>query len=219
MNTGSENVKSRGRPAAHPGESAHTQILESALEEFGRHGFEGGSVVNIAKRAGVAKQLVYYHFESKDKLWYAVVTHAMSALHAEIAKLPFELHGMDPVEMVKLVVRKYAYFCAHHPWVSRMILSETARDTERALWVQTQYQEPAYEMFEGLQVWLNASGRFKPISVAHLLPMINGAINALTADSAILLKRYNMDTNDPKIFERHAEVVVDALLHGLLAKG
>jgi len=208
--------KPRERSEPRQGGAAPPKILKAAVEEFGRHGFEGASVAEIAKRAGVVKPLVHYHFKTKDLLWYAAVKHAMAELQAQMAQLPFELRGIDPVEAFKLVVRKYAYFSAHNPWVARMILSEVVRDTPRAQWVQTEYQEPAYRMFEGVHQLVAASGRFRPVAPSHLLPMINGAINAFAADRSVLRKRYGLDNADPKVVEQHAEVVVDVLLNGLL---
>lgn len=198
------------------GGQAPAKILNAAVEEFGRHGFEGANLAAIAKRAGVVKPLVYYHFKTKDELWYATVTHAMAELQAQMAQMPFELRGMPPVEAFKLALRKYSYFCAHNPWVARMILSELVRDTPRAAWVQSQYQDPAYRLFEDIHGQVAASGRFRNVAPSHLLPMINGAINAFAADHSILQQRYGVDSVDPQALEQHAEIVVDALLYGLL---
>lgn len=203
--------RSAQRRAGAPG-----KILRAAVEEFGRHGFEGANISQIAERAGVVKPLVHYHFKTKDQLWYAAVRLAMQELQAEMAKIPFELRGIDPVEAFKLLVRKYAYFAARNPWVARMVLSEVVRETPRALWVQTEYQEPAYRLFEAMHQQVAASGRFRPVHISHLLPMINGAINAFSADRGVLKKRYGLDNSDPAIVERHADIVVDVLLNGLL---
>jgi AcrR family transcriptional regulator len=44
------------------------KILEAASEIFAAKGFDGARVDEIAKKAGVNKALIYYHFESKDKI-------------------------------------------------------------------------------------------------------------------------------------------------------
>ena len=199
-------------------ESATTSILLAAVEEFGHQGFEGANIADIALRAGVARPLVHYHFKTKDQLWYAAVKHAMTSLQNEIVKLAFELRGMDPVEALKLGIRKYAYFCGRNPSVARMMLSEIVRDTERARWVRATYIEPSYQMFEGLQQMVVASGRFKAIHPGYILPILNGAISAFAADRGVLRKRYGIDTTDSKVIENYAEFVMDALLNGLLIR-
>jgi AcrR family transcriptional regulator len=44
------------------------KILETAEKVFAEKGFDGARVDEIAKLAGVNKALIYYYFESKDKL-------------------------------------------------------------------------------------------------------------------------------------------------------
>lgn len=209
-------AKSRGRPITSVGEAASTTILKAAVEEFGLHGFDGANITNIAERAGVAKPLVHYHFKTKDNLWYAAVQHVMSELQSDMGKLEFEIRNMDAVEAFKLAVRKYAHFCTRNPNFARMLLSEVVRDNDRAAWIQKEYQAPAYQLFASLHEIAIGTGRLKSIPSYHILPMINGAINAFTADRGILKSLYNVDTTDPRVLEQHLEILIDIFLNGLI---
>jgi TetR/AcrR family transcriptional repressor of mexJK operon len=63
------------------------RVLKAATDSFLTHGY-GSSVDEIARRAGVAKQTVYHHFPSKDRLFKEVARDlAMSVL--------VELEGED----------------------------------------------------------------------------------------------------------------------------
>ncbi|MQY36697.1 HTH-type transcriptional repressor [Streptomyces sp. RB17] len=53
-------------------ERTRTALLDAALEEFAARGFMGARVRDIAARAGVSKDLVNYHFDSKEGLYLAV---------------------------------------------------------------------------------------------------------------------------------------------------
>jgi TetR/AcrR family transcriptional regulator len=55
--------------------SAETRarILEAALSEFAAHGLAGARTEQIASAAGVNKALLYYYFESKEKLYAATL--------------------------------------------------------------------------------------------------------------------------------------------------
>lgn len=53
-------------------ERTRRALLEAALEEFAARGFAGARVRDIAERAGVSKDLVNYHFDSKEGLYLAV---------------------------------------------------------------------------------------------------------------------------------------------------
>src|SRR5579863_3415174 len=55
--------------------SAETRarILDAALSEFALHGLAGARTERIASAAGVNKALLYYHFDSKEKLYIAAL--------------------------------------------------------------------------------------------------------------------------------------------------
>ena len=53
-------------------ENSVRRILEAALTEFQKKGFEGARVDEIARQAGVNKALLYYYFESKEKILEAI---------------------------------------------------------------------------------------------------------------------------------------------------
>ena len=52
--------------------SAPERILQKAEQVFGRFGYDGASLRQIAEAAGVPVALVSYHFGSKDGLYRAV---------------------------------------------------------------------------------------------------------------------------------------------------
>lgn len=56
-----------------PDYPAERKILNAAREVFAEKGYEGASISEIAKRAGVNKALPFYYFESKEKLLKEVV--------------------------------------------------------------------------------------------------------------------------------------------------
>ena len=49
------------------------QIMSVALELFINNGYERTSLTDIAKQIGITKPAIYYHFESKEALFLAVV--------------------------------------------------------------------------------------------------------------------------------------------------
>lgn len=57
------------------------RILESAAAVFSRDGYEGSSIRDIAAMAGVKTAAIYYHFESKEDLYAAIMeSHLVDAL-------------------------------------------------------------------------------------------------------------------------------------------
>ena len=62
-------------PETQPDRSSETRarILDAALREFSANGLAGARTEQIAAAAGVNKALLYYHFESKEKLYLAAL--------------------------------------------------------------------------------------------------------------------------------------------------
>jgi len=57
--------------------SSRERILDAAMETFARYGYRRASMDQVAEAAGLTRQAVYHHYESKQALFRAVV----EALH------------------------------------------------------------------------------------------------------------------------------------------
>ena len=62
------------------------QILDVALEVFGRAGYHGASMNDVAEAAGVTKPVLYQHFDSKRALFRALLEDVGNRLLSAIAK-------------------------------------------------------------------------------------------------------------------------------------
>ena len=62
------------------------QILDVAIEVFGRAGFHGASMNDIADAAGVTKPVLYQHFDSKSDLYAALLDEVGDRLLSAITK-------------------------------------------------------------------------------------------------------------------------------------
>lgn len=58
----------RAESIAIKGEQTRKTVLEAAIQLFGDHGYDGCSLGQIAKQAGVVQSALHYHFGTKDKL-------------------------------------------------------------------------------------------------------------------------------------------------------
>jgi AcrR family transcriptional regulator len=62
------------------------RILEAAMLVFRRHGFRRSSIEQAAEAAGLTRQALYHHFDSKEALFRAVIERLyQNSLVAEIA--------------------------------------------------------------------------------------------------------------------------------------
>ena len=79
------------------------KILSRATEEFARVGFEGGRVDRIAQRCGLSKNMLYYYFHSKEKLFVAVLERMYETLRESQREL--SVRTSDPLTAMEQLVR------------------------------------------------------------------------------------------------------------------
>src|SRR4030043_2044199 len=63
-----------------------TEILEQAARIFAAKGFHSATVADIANASGFAIGTLYQFFESKEKLYAAVLTEKLGMMYAEVKK-------------------------------------------------------------------------------------------------------------------------------------
>src|SRR5262245_16781743 len=84
-------MTSRTKPAQPDKRTVKDRILETARTEFAAHGFAGARVDRIGHRAGVSKGIIYYHFQSKRRLYQSVLRQiylVLTELLREISNRP-----------------------------------------------------------------------------------------------------------------------------------
>jgi AcrR family transcriptional regulator len=61
-------------------------ILNSAKELFLEKGYDGASIDDISKHAKITKSLVYYYFESKEDILYAIMKNSVENTISKLAE-------------------------------------------------------------------------------------------------------------------------------------
>jgi AcrR family transcriptional regulator len=67
------------------------QIVAEAIAEFAESGYAGASMVEIARRAGISKPLIYQYFGSKDGLFLACLHQVSGGLLARLEDAELEV--------------------------------------------------------------------------------------------------------------------------------
>ena len=88
------------------GASAPERILQKAEQVFGKFGYDGASLRQIAEAAGVPVALVSYHFSSKDGLYRAVFNRrAPTVVEQRQAGLAIAMSEPDLNRRLELIVK------------------------------------------------------------------------------------------------------------------
>jgi len=148
-----ENRTLRGRPRD---ASKNTAIVNAASRLFLEKGFDGASMDEVARRAGVSKQTVYSHFSSKESLFSESIHAAIAKYYPSLAIEKIEEHSLEAD--LRAVCENYA----------RLLMSEDAMAMFRVL-VAAAAKGPALaqifwesgprdmheKLVEFLQVWVD----------------------------------------------------------------
>lgn len=117
---------------ARRGDELRDHVLSIAKGVFLEMGFERASMDEVASRAQTSKRSLYAHFESKEKLFLAVIDF-VRALFLERLKVP-EAYSSRPAEALVQFCGRYLEVILYEPSVQllRVAMAETTRFPEAA---------------------------------------------------------------------------------------
>ena len=95
-----------------PALERRAQLIEVGRGVFARHGYEGTSVEEIAKRAKVSKPIIYEHFGGKEGLYAVVVDREMDYVERRIVEA---ISSGSPRERVERASLAFLSYVRDHP--------------------------------------------------------------------------------------------------------
>jgi len=199
-------------------QETRSQILQAALQQFSRRGFEGASVTQIAKAAGVPQPLLNYHFGTKSELWQAVADHLFGRFTDVFGGIGTHLKDLDPVDAMKVVLRRQIEFLAGNPEFFQFVVLETLEDSPRLRYMFDRHIEPFNETLARYSRAGQELGLIKPYLPVQVSQTIAGSMLLFFGESELLRIGYGIDTRDPKTAQLQADMVVDIIFNGLLTK-
>jgi len=184
--------------------------MTAAREEFSRRGFEGARVAQIARRAGVNKQLLFYYFHSKRGLFTAVLARGAAELERALADLP--LDGERPLDRIRVALSAQFDFLAAHPDLVTL-LTQAGRSEARPF-------APAIKRL----VVLLAEGQGRGQVRDDLDPHLTAAqalvlmVAYLGLESLIAASAPPLGVDEPALRQRWKEAAVRLVLDGIAAR-
>lgn len=98
------------------------KILTAATQEFAAYGLAGARVERIAERAELAKRLIFYHFDSKENLFRAVLEQTYRNIRE--AEELLRLGDLSPADGVRRLVEFTWTYYLEHPEFLTLLNSE-----------------------------------------------------------------------------------------------
>jgi TetR/AcrR family transcriptional regulator len=186
------------------------RIITAAREEFSRRGFEGARVDQIARRAGVNKQLLFYYFHSKRGLFGAVLARGAAELEQALTAIPAsEARSLERIRTT--LEAHYQYLAAHPDLVT--LLTQAGRSEARPF-------APAIKRLVVLLAEGQGRGEVRDdldphLAAAQALVLM---IAYLGLESLIAASAAPLGADEPALRERWKQGAVKLVLEGIAAR-
>jgi AcrR family transcriptional regulator len=99
-----------------------SRLLEVAKMEFTDKGLDGARIDEIARRAGITKQLIYHYYGSKEELFTAIIEETAASAMAEFVVL--ELDHLPPAEALRAFLFHVFDQYQRYPFLATSVVEE-----------------------------------------------------------------------------------------------
>jgi len=106
------------------GQNTRQAIFEAATAEFAARGFAGAGVDRIARRAGVNKAMIYYHFKSKARLYSDIVRGMFAAIAARTSAVASS--PLSPGDKINGFIEAIVAEAGARPYMPPIMMREAA---------------------------------------------------------------------------------------------
>jgi len=173
----------RKRKQPESSESAR-KIIDSAVDLICERGIAGSSVDAICKRAGVAKTVLYWHFDSKDGLLMAVMQEVSRVCVNELRDAVYKTDApLDRLDRLIMGLKRLVTEQSKYMQVKEAVIREKANISEGVFETARRFSEITRRTIA--QGFEDAMGRpvLEPDLLAHtIISMTHGALRMRILD-------------------------------------
>lgn len=99
-------------------------LFRTAADLFSRHGFDGVTVDDIARTAGVNRAMLYYHFADKLALYRDIVCRMLDEAGTRVTAIVDQ--SLPPEEKLERFIGGFVALADSHPYFPPLMLREIA---------------------------------------------------------------------------------------------
>ncbi|MBV8964235.1 MAG: TetR family transcriptional regulator [Hyphomicrobiales bacterium] len=215
---GARKPSKRGAEPPRDAQASHMRLLLAAKKEFAEKGLMGARVDEIARRAKVNKQLIYYHFGDKDGLYLAALEHAY--IDIRVSERRLNLSDLPPDKaMSKLVGFTFDYVRDNREFVLLLINENMmkAKYLRRSTAARLE-RSPLVELIAETLDRGIADGLFRPkLDPVQLYISIAGMCFFYMSNIHTLSVLFDRDLRSPAALEERRSHVISFVMSSLVA--
>jgi len=175
------------------------KILESATRLFSEQGYESTSLSQVARQAKVSKALIFWHFDSKEKLYRSALRKTLEPYFIDVD----DLEGLGEREQIERQIDQFYDFVSDNVYSVRFFLNLTLHAEGQHDEVLSRVNE-LYRVFRDSLAGIIASGQRGGVFRQDADPARDASL-IMAALAGILVLRFMGDESphDPKELIEH----------------
>ena len=141
--------------------STKDAVFDSAARLFAKRGFDGVSVDDLAREAGVNKAMIYYHFADKLALYRAVLADGLSRMGATVHAIATSAD--TPPAKLDRFIEAFVRMTEARPWMPALMLREISEGAPRLDADTMSHMRVVILSFAAILKQGQESGAFRPV--------------------------------------------------------
>jgi AcrR family transcriptional regulator len=217
LSTKNASRRTTAQSATAKGGATSARILDVALDQFSRLGFERVTLAGIAEAAKVSQPALHYHFQDKLQLWRSAML-ALGAVIAEEERLMSAAKDAPAIVQLRMAMRLFVQISRRHPALGRIVALEGMAGGERLAWLDRHLIGPRNRRLAELVRQAIADGDVRPYAPEQVvITLQTGAVGVINM-APLIRDTYATDPETPAAVAAHEEMVLDALFAGFLTE-
>lgn len=192
------------------------KLLSAGIHLFSQQGFEATSTRQVQQLAGVQRNLITYHFGSKEAFWKACMGQLFGRISNSMQPAIAQSVDIEPVERIRFLIRRFIRASAAHPESTRIMFDEGRSGNWRLEWLIAHYAKPFFDLVCDLY----ADGGYKDtrgegtLTEIQLYYLVVGSA-AGYAMGAEYQQLSGSDPFDEKLIDQHANAMAEIITQNL----
>lgn len=194
------------------------RILEAAILVFAEKGFEGGRIDEIARHSGVNKAMIYYYFDSKEKLYTKIIEMVFKKVSTIVTEHLLDMNPDTLKESITSFIERYIDFIYANLDVFKVLFWELARGGEiirdvvkRELGGRFVHIVKKFDAVVG-------AGKLRPMDPRHMFVNIIGMMLFYFAAHRVISALWDEDVLSPDNIEMRKKEVTEFVIRAIVDK-
>lgn len=193
--------------------STRSKLLQAAVTVFGKLGYDGASVRQIADLAGVNHSSIRYHYASKRDLWCATVLYLFDLMESAVHKDEEKWSSATPRELIMNATANFIRFNAKYPEFYKIISFETLNESDRMDWLNESIIRPFTDRAVAVVALAQQQGLYpRDIPALNLHYIYVMAARSIFVFADQIRRNWAIDVFSEAEIERHIDAVLRVLM-------